>query len=68
MFLSKIRKKFGWYDLRKEGAKWVKKNLGSEWVDDFLEKHDKINQGIPIGGYAETVVFLEMIERIKAEI
>jgi hypothetical protein len=68
MILSKIRKKFGWYDLRKEGAKWVKKNLGAEWVQDFCEKYDKINEGVPIGGFRETVVFIDMIERIKKEI
>ena len=68
MILSKIRKKFGWYDLRKEGAKWVEKNLGTEWVQDFCEKYDNINRGIPIGGFAETAVFLDMVERIKQEI
>lgn len=24
--------------------------------------HDKINQGIPIGGFLETVIFLEMVK------
>lgn len=68
MILSKIRKKFGWYDLRKEGAKWVEKNLGAEWVRDFCEKYDSINNGIPIGGFVETAVFIDMVERIKQEI
>ena len=68
MIFSKIRKKFGWYDLRKEGAKWVKKNIGEEYVNEFLEKHDKINSGIPIGGFYETAVFLHMVEQIKKEI
>ena len=68
MIFSKIRKRFGWYDLRREGAKWVEKNLGAEWVQDFCEKYDNINRGIPIGGFAETVVFLDMVERIKQKI
>lgn len=68
MIFSKIRKKFGWYDLCKEGAKWVEKNLGAEWVQDFCEKYDNINRGIPIGGFAETAVFIDMVERIKQEI
>ena len=68
MILSRIRKKFGLYDLRKEGVKWVRKNLGEEWVQDFCEKYDNINRGIPIGGFAETAVFIDMVERIKKEI
>lgn len=68
MIFGKIRKKFGWYDLRKEGAKWVAKNIGEEYVEEFIDKYDKINRGIPIGGFAETVVFVDMIERIKEEI
>lgn len=66
--IHKIRMKFGLYDLRKEGAKWVAKNIGEEYVEEFLEKHDKLNRGIPIGGFAETAVFLDMIERIKEDI
>ena len=68
MMFAKIRKKFGWYDLKKEGAKWVGKNLGSDCVQEFCEKYDKINRGIPIGGIAETIVFLDLVETIKAEI
>jgi len=68
MIFGKIRKKFGWYDLRKEGTKWVAKNLGEEYVEEFLDKYDKINRGIPIGGFTETAVFVDMIERIKEEV
>ena len=65
--MLKIRKKLGLYDLRKEGAKWVSKNLGDEYVSEFCENYDNINRGIPIGGVDETVVFLRMIEQIKQE-
>ena len=71
MIFSKIRKKFGWYDLRKEGAKWVEKNIGPEYVDEFLEKYDKLNHGVPIGDLYETSVFINMInmiEQIKKDI
>ena len=68
MVFSKIRKKFGWYDLRKEGAKWVEKNIGPEYVDEFLEKYDKVNRGGPIGELYETLVFVNMIEQIKKDI
>lgn len=67
MMFKKIRKKFGLYDLRKEVAKYVEKNFGTEFVDEALDKYDKINSGIPIGGFVETAVFLDMIEHIKAE-
>ena len=67
-FLKKLRKKFGLYDLRYELAKWVEKNLGSEWVEEALDKYDKINSGVPIGGFHETAVFIQMIEMVKEDI
>lgn len=67
-FLNKLRKKFGWYDLRSELAKWVKKNIGIEYVDEALDKYDKINRGISIGGFYETAVFVDMVETVKKEI
>jgi len=68
MIFSKIRKKFGWYNLRKEGARWVEKNLGSHHINEFLEKYDNISRGTPIGNLGETIVFLDMVDRIKREI
>jgi len=65
--LKRFRKKHGLYDLRKEVAAWVEKNLGADFVEETLDKYDKINSGVPTGGFQETVVFLDMIERIKAE-
>ena len=56
------------YNLRSELAKWVKKNIGDEYVDDTLVKYDKINSGVPIGGIVETVAFVDMVETVKAEI
>lgn len=55
------------YNLRNELAKWVEKNLGAEWIEEALEKYDKINDGVPIGGFAETVAFLNMVETVKIE-
>jgi hypothetical protein len=65
--IHNIRIKLGLYDLRKEGVKWVTKNIGEDYVEEFLTKYDDINRGIPIGGMAETIVFLDMIERIKKD-
>ena len=55
-------------DLREKIAVWVEKNLGKEFVEDALDKYDKVNEGVPIGDFLETVIFLDMIERIKKEI
>lgn len=68
MLFRKLRKKHGLYNLRKEVARWVEKNIGPEYVDEALEKYDKINSGVPIGGFEETIVFIDMIERIKHNI
>ncbi len=67
MLFKRFRKKHGKYDLRKEVAVWVEKNIGAEYVDEALYKYDKINSGAPIGGFQETAVFLHMIEQVKAE-
>lgn len=68
MIFPKIRKKHGLYDLRKESAKWVEKNLGPEHVDEFIEKYDALNGGVPIGGFLETALFVNMVKKIKQEI
>ena len=43
-----------------------KKTLRDKLVEMYGEEagiyHDKINQGIPIGGFLETVIFLEMVK------
>ena len=65
--LSRFRRKFGGYDLKKDGAKLVEKNIGPEYVEEFCEKYDRINRGVPIGGFLETAIFLDMIEQIKQE-
>ena len=67
MLFKRFRRKHGLYDLRKEVAVWVEKNLGAEYVDEALDKYDKINGGTPIGGFQETAVFIEMIEIIKKQ-
>ncbi len=52
-------------NLRKDGAKWVRENIGEEYVDEFYEKYDKLNNGISIGGFMETVIFLNILKEIK---
>ncbi len=67
MLFKRFRKKHGLYDLRKEVVAWVEKNIGAEYVDEALDKYDKLNSGTPIGGFQETIAFLHMIEQVKAE-
>jgi len=68
MLFKRFRKKHELYDLRKEVAAWVEKNIGADFVEEALDKYDKINRGVPIGGFQETAVFLHMIEQIKEEV
>lgn len=42
--------------------------MGEKYVEEFLAKYDDINRGIPIGGIAETIAFINLIERIKKQI
>ena len=67
MLFGRFRKKHGLYDLRKELAAWVSENIGPEWVDEALDKYDRLNRGEPIGGLQETMVFIDMVENVKAE-
>ena len=66
--IHNIRIKLGLYDFRKEGAKWVAKNIGEDYVEEFLAKYDDINKGVPIGGMVETIAFLNIIKHIKKDI
>lgn len=67
MMFKRFHKKHELYDLQKEVAAWVEKNIGAEYVNEALDKYDKLNSGVPIGGFQETAVFLHMIELVKAE-
>ena len=66
--VSKFRQKYNLYNLRSEGAKFVKREFGEEYVEEFLTKYDMLNHGEPIGGFVETVVFLDLIETIRDQI
>ena len=67
MIFKKIRMEHGWYNNRKEFAKWVKKNLGAEYVNEALKKYDILCSGSVIGGLPETAMFVNMIEQAKKE-
>ena len=67
MLFKRFRKKHRLYDLRKEVAAWVEKNIGAEYVEEALDKYDKINSGVSIGGFMETAAFLDMVEKVKEQ-
>lgn len=58
------RKKF---DLRQACIDKYSKEFGEKAVKEIEEMYDSLNRGIPIGGFLETVVFLDMIEKVKKE-
>lgn len=36
-----------------------------KYGDEFAKMYDTLNQGEPIGGFAETMAFIEMIRRVE---
>lgn len=38
-----------------------------EYGDEFAEKYDSLNRGIPIGGIDETMTFVERVEAVKVK-
>ena len=55
------------FDLRQACIDKYSKEFGEEAGKEFGEMYDSINRGIPIGGFLETAVFLDMIKRVKKE-
>ena len=55
-------------DFRTEAIKWVKQNMGDEYVQDFSDCYDTLNNGGTIGGFTTTATFLHQIEQIKQDI
>lgn len=63
-FINKFSSKH--VNLKEKGIAFVRENFGEEYVEEFCDKYDRINKGIPIGGFTETAVFLDLIEKIKS--
>ena len=55
------------FDLRQACIDKYSKEFGEEAGKEFGEMYDSINQGIPIGGFLKTVVFIDMVEKVKKE-
>jgi hypothetical protein len=52
---------------------WKRRNFDlrqaciDKYSKEFGEVYDSLNRGIPIGGFLETAIFLDMIEKVKKE-
>jgi hypothetical protein len=55
------------FDLRQACIDKYSKEFGQEYAQEFGEMYDAINRGESIGGFLETTIFLDMIERVKKE-
>jgi len=55
------------FNLRQACIDKYSKEFGQKYVQEFGEMYDKICRGEPTGGFLETSIFLDMIERVKKE-
>lgn len=69
MIMNKITKwwKRRKFDLRQACIDKYSKEFGNEAGEEIGRMYDSINRGIPIGGFSETAVFLDMVEKVKKE-
>lgn len=54
-------------NLREYGRLYCDREFGAGMGDEFADQYDKINQGIPIGGFVETAAFIHLVEQIKKD-
>lgn len=50
---------------KKRKKKSLREVCQEMYGDDIVTFYDMINEGTPIGGFVETVVFLEMVEEAR---
>ena len=61
MILNRIRK---WWKRRHFNLRQACVDLGGRRI---IKKKDSLCQGIPIGGFLETIGFIDMVEKVKKE-
>lgn len=59
--IKRLFKRFKKSNLRER----VEAAYGTEFVYNI---YDKMNEGVPVGNLVETIIYLEMIERIRSEL
>lgn len=62
-FFNKLFKKED--SLKEKGIRYIAEHYGAEYIDEFIEDYDTLNEGGTIGGLTETIAFLNLIEEIK---
>ena len=45
----------------------LRKLCVKKYGEEFGEKYDSLNMGIPIGNFKETIDFINQVEEVKAE-
>ena len=55
------------FDLRQACIDKYSKEFGEDAREEIGQMYDKICRGEPIGGFLETTVFLDMVEKVKKE-
>ena len=53
-----------WFSPKKDLREVCREKYG----DDFADKYDMVNAGMPIGNFEETIEFLDKIEAVKKEV
>ena len=54
-----------WNFLKRKKKQNLRELCVKEYGEKFGELYDKSNKGIPIGGYLDTIIFLNKIEEVK---
>ena len=52
-------------DYKKQRQKSLRDKVIKMYGEEFAELYDKVNQGIPIGGFGETSIFIDMVEKAR---
>lgn len=50
---------------RKKRPTTLRELCRREYGDEFVRMYDDVCDGIPIGGFAETIMFIEMVEAVR---
>ena len=50
-------------DYKKQRQKSLRDKVIEMYGEELAELYDKVNQGIPIGGFVETSIFIDMVEK-----
>lgn len=49
-------------------SKTLRESCRCDYGDEFIDKYDKLNKGIPIGNLEETIEFIKKINVVKRKL